>query len=195
MTQKTILWMCVFLLSTSLIYSEDSWSATNKNYEERINKLEKQLKKLARKSTKRNRAINSKFKKAQARLKFNGFVSAGLSRSDEAADSIIGVSDQNNYLVDTIFGLQVNAKINDKTSAVLQLVGRGIDANNVLAEWGYLSHAFTPNVTVRIGRLRVPFYVASEYIEVGYAYPWVRPPIDVYTLVPITSYYGTDITM
>ncbi len=35
-------------------------------------------------------------------------------------------------------------------------------------------------------------FLVSEYRKVGYAYPWVRPPIEVYNLVPISNSDGVD---
>ena len=194
MTLKLIPWGCIAILFTSLTCSQYSWSASNQNYEDRIESLEREIKRLSKKSSRNSKSINKKFKKSRERMKFYGFISAGLSRSNEETNHVIGVSNINNYPLDSIIGFQVNARVNDKTEAVLQLVGRGSEQNEIVAEWAYLSYAFTPKTSIKAGRLRVPFYSASEYIEVGYAYPWVRPPVDVYSLIPITAYYGLDLT-
>ena len=44
-----------------------------------------------------------------------------------------------------------------------------------------------------MGRLRIPFFYYSEFLEVGYAYNWVRTPSDVYS-IPFSSFDGVDIT-
>jgi predicted porin len=37
-------------------------------------------------------------------------------------------------------------------------------------------------------------FMLSEYRKVGYATPWVRPPQDVYSLVPVTNFDGVDLS-
>lgn len=49
----------------------------------------------------------------------------------------------------------------------------------------FLALQLTPEVRLRAGRLRTPFFMISEYAPVGYAYPWISPPLEVYN--PITQ--------
>ena len=58
--------------------------------------------------------------------------------------------------------------------------------------WAYLAYAVNDNITVRLGRFRTPFYLYSDYLEVGYAYHWIAPPSDVYSL-PADSIDGIDV--
>jgi hypothetical protein len=44
-----------------------------------------------------------------------------------------------------------------------------------------------------MGRLRIPFFQYSDFLEVGYAYNWIRTPSDVYR-VPFSSLDGVDLT-
>lgn len=169
-----------------------SWSISESEYNERIESLNNKIDKLDKKSKKRDKSTLNKFDKYLKRLKIDGFASAGLSTSDVDAAYILGVNDTKNYQLDAVVGFQPTFQVNDKTKAVLQFVGRGGERNNLIAEWAYISHAFSPNLTGRAGRLRVPYYVGSEYLEVGFAYPWVRPPVDIYSQLPFTSYYGID---
>jgi hypothetical protein len=43
------------------------------------------------------------------------------------------------------------------------------------------------------GRKRVPLYYYSDFLDVGYAYHWIRPPISVYSQ-QMTSYDGVQAT-
>ncbi|MBV1884753.1 MAG: hypothetical protein KUG66_00730, partial [Gammaproteobacteria bacterium] len=194
MAPKLSLYLAALLLPVSLITSGHSWSMTDQEFDDRIKALEKKIAKTDKKSKKRAKSINKKFGTYLDRLKLNGFASAGLTTTDSDAVNIIDINDTKNYQADAIIALQANFKINDTTEAVLQLVGRGNQRNDVEAEWGYIAHSFMPNFVVRGGKLRVPYYSASEYLEVGFAYPWARPPIDVYNQAPLTSYYGVDAT-
>ena len=77
-------------------------------------------------------------------------------------------------------GLQFSAPINEKITATGQLLAKGNNAYNVEAEWAYLTYSATDSIDVRVGRLRSPFYPYSDFLDVGYAYPWITPPDTVY---------------
>ncbi len=175
---------------------------TDKEVESRLERLEKKVNNVDSRASKELNRTNEQINKYLARLKINGFLSAGVSTSDEdnALTSAGGLRDSENHTSNAIAGLQFDFTINDKTNAVVQLTASGIGhkgaqdpAGTVAAEWAYLSYKLTDDLTLRAGRLRMPFYMASEYLEVGYAYPWVSPPGAVYGLLPFDSYYGADL--
>ncbi|MFY0639544.1 MAG: hypothetical protein JXR16_00765 [Bermanella sp.] len=101
--------------------------------------------------------------------------------------------DSGNFKQDAIFGLQITKQVNDKTSATGQLVSRGGSNYNTEAAWAFVTYNATKDIDIRMGRLRIPFFYYSEFLEVGYAYNWVRTPSDVYSL-PFSSFDGADIT-
>jgi len=49
------------------------------------------------------------------------------------------------------------------------------------------------NWTFQAGRFRIPLYYYSDYLYIGYAYPWVRPAPDVYGW-PVYSYNGANVS-
>lgn len=115
------------------------------------------------------------------KFRFNGFLTAGAGRAD--IDDFFfdrRLGEDVSHTADSVVGLQVEAEVNDRTSAMLQLVARGSDDFAASAEWAYVSWRPTDGDEFRAGRLRAPFFVMSECLEVGYVYPWVRPPIEVY---------------
>jgi len=59
-------------------------------------------------------------------------------------------------------------------------------------EWANLIYALSPDASVRIGRIVLPTFMVADSRKVGYANPWVRPPVEVYGLVPITQSDGLD---
>lgn len=91
-------------------------------------------------------------------------------------------------------GLQLNARISDEAEAVVQLLARGSDDFAAEAQWAYLSYNVRPDVTVRAGRLVLPFYLHSQYLNVGYAYPWVELPTEIYGAIPVDTMEGIDAT-
>ncbi|MGO1500347.1 MAG: hypothetical protein ACTHWH_03560 [Marinobacter sp.] len=82
----------------------------------------------------------------------------------------------------------------DKSQAVLQLIGRGADDWEPEVEWAYLSHRPTNNLQLRAGKMRLPMFMYSDSLEVGYSQPWARPPESVYGPITIKSYVGADAT-
>lgn len=127
------------------------------------------------------------------KIRFNGFISVGVSRTEEP--SVYNrVFDTKNWSVtqQSRMGLQMLYKIDDETSVTAQLVSRAAEDYRTQLEWAYLTRKLTDSTTVRFGRMRTPFYLYSESLEVGFAYPWTRPPEDVYN-VPTSGFTGADI--
>lgn len=97
-----------------------------------------------------------------------------------------------NFRSDTIAGIQFSYQMNEKTDAVLQLVATGNHNYEVEASWAFLRYAITPNTKVRAGRMAAPLYLYTETIDVGFTYPWVRPPAEIYG-VEANRYQGFDV--
>ena len=127
-------------------------------------------------------------------LQINGFmnITAGmLSNEDIELDGYDdGVSFDNGSLV----GLQLSKQVNDTTSATVQLISRGSQAYETEASWAYITYAASENTDIRVGRLRTPIFYYSDFLEVGYAFNWVRPPSTVYRLDSLSSISGVDFT-
>ncbi|MFP5440670.1 MAG: hypothetical protein ACLGHJ_04190, partial [Gammaproteobacteria bacterium] len=131
---------------------------------------------------------------AAGKFKFNGFMSAGFGRADIDDFSYAGLDEDVSHTADSIVGLQVEGKVNDEMNAVLQLVARGDENFEASAEWAYIGWRPTEADEFRAGRLRTSFYMMSEYLEVGYAYPWITPPTEVYSPSFPSSYDGLSWT-
>ncbi len=90
------------------------------------------------------------------------------------------------------FAIQTRAEVNERTTITGQFISRGIDDFDVADEWAYISYKLTDATDVRLGRMRAPLFMYSDYIDVGYAYPWIRAPIELYRL-PFNTVEGIDI--
>lgn len=90
------------------------------------------------------------------------------------------------------YGLMFNKQINEKWDGALMLLARGISDTNFGAEveWGQLAFHPTSNFTFRFGKQKLPFYFISDLEPTGVLYPWIRPPEEVYSMVPIFAYNG-----
>lgn len=126
------------------------------------------------------------------RVRLNGFFSTGFARASNNA-GFAGITDKAEVKDLSLFALQGSFQVNDKTQAVMQIIGRGEEDWDPALEWAYISHRPTNNLQVRAGKMRLPFFMYSDSLEVGYSQPWVRPSEAVYEPADITSYVGADV--
>ncbi|MFK7858242.1 MAG: porin [Granulosicoccus sp.] len=138
---------------------------------------------------------------ASERLNFSGFGTLGYAitdsdtaeyRTGKAQD---GADDRGSFEVDTRLGVQADFMISHNSSATLQLLAReGGDGDpEVEAGWAFLKKQINDSVGVRVGRIGLGLYMASEFQEVGFAHPLLRPPEETYVQVPLYSLDGIDI--
>jgi hypothetical protein len=61
-----------------------------------------------------------------------------------------------------------------------------------IVEWANIKFQATPDLSLRFGRIALPMFLAADYRKIGYAYPWVRTPVEVYGAIPISNSDGVD---
>jgi hypothetical protein len=147
-------------------------------------------------------------------FKVRGYATLGVVHSDEdqadfAASFLTqpegaGFSNEYSFDVDSKFGVQLDINLTPRLAAVVQLVSESNDNNSYdgdrnkayqpSLEWANVSYRISDNLTVRAGRVVLPFLMVSEYRKVGYANHWVRPPVEVYGQQAFTSSDGADIS-
>lgn len=129
-----------------------------------------------------------------AELNFSGFLSVGGGMVDDDFDSggNYGGYEEDLTFDRSLLGLQVTGQVNEKVSATAQLIARKNDNYEVNAEWAYLTWQATDSIKLRAGRLRTPFYIYSDFLDVGYTYGWITPPQEVYYL-PFNNVDGIDL--
>ena len=138
-------------------------------------------------------------------VKFSGFGTLGFVHSSEEHADFVGTIFQPNgagatkswaYGVDSKLGAQVDAKFSDSLSGVIQLVAQHNPDNTYTpkVEWANVKFQATPELSLRLGRIAAPSFLVSDTRFVGYAQPWVRPPVEVYGVLPITTNDGVDAT-
>jgi len=134
---------------------------------------------------------------AHAAVDISGFASAGYIASDSDATFISGsdvISESASFGADNTLGFQLSADINKQTTVAAQLLAKGtVDSYSVAAQWAYIGYKLSDGVSARMGRLNFPATLYSEYQEIGISYPWVRPPVEVYAVLPLATYSGLDL--
>jgi len=107
----------------------------------------------------------------------------GQTRDEILTADFYDVGQYNNDLTfnaESIFAVQAVADLGPKLTATVQLVAKGVDNFNPEFDWYYLTYQATSDITIMAGRRNIPMYYFSEFVEVGYAYPWMRPPSNLY---------------
>ncbi|QKJ65298.1 porin [Deefgea piscis] len=131
----------------------------------------------------------------------SGFYSLGINHNDSQTSYIRDLSQsrtnhgQTSATTDSRVGVQLLADFTPQWSAALQVTAReGVDyANGDAVDWAFLRYRPNENWSIRAGRLSVDMFMLSDFRNVGYTYPWVRPVQDFYGLIPFFQYNGADI--
>ena len=94
--------------------------------------------------------------------------------------------------VDSKAGLQVGAQFTDRLSAIVQVVSQHIYDNTwrPQLEWANLRYQVTPDFSIRAGRSVAAAFLVSDTSLVGYTYPWIRPPPELYGELPVSNQDG-----
>ncbi|HBF06757.1 MAG TPA: hypothetical protein DHW71_06625 [Gammaproteobacteria bacterium] len=133
---------------------------------------------------------------AFADIHFSGFLTAAggqiIDDDDGAITSYEGYDSKFNTKPETKLGLQIRSDITEKITAEGQLLSKGIDDFDTELEWVYMSYHISPYWMARVGRLKSPFFMYSDYLDVGYAYPWIRPPSQTYLDTRFSAFQGVD---
>lgn len=134
-------------------------------------------------------------------LSLKGFGTLGIARSTNDSVQYVRDLSQPDGLtrnwsgkVDSLLGMQANLQLGEQTEGVAQVLSRyrydGTYAPEVT--WAFLRHDFSPQLSVRAGRLGTEFYMLADSRLVGYANLTVRPPPDYYGTLVFSYIDGLD---
>jgi hypothetical protein len=122
-------------------------------------------------------------------ITWSGFLSSGVGStgsdgSSYVTDPVTGAAYNDDVLFtpDSLIGIQAQSAVTPDLRAIVQVVAKGGNNYNAEVELAFLSYNLTDSVTLNAGRFRLPLYYYSDFLEVGYAYHWARPPMDVYSI-------------
>lgn len=97
---------------------------------------------------------------------------------------------------DSKLAVQGSYKISPTVSATSQIMTK-YDAEGQYVpsfEWAFAKWQAMPGLNFRAGRMGAPYFMISDFRDVGYANTAVRPNIDVYGQVPVSSFDGADVS-
>lgn len=100
------------------------------------------------------------------------------------------------WRLDSRLGVQLNYRFSPQVEAVAQVVARDQDSDEFkhAVDLAYLDIQAAPDWRLRLGRTGYDAFLMSDHRNLGYAYAWVRPPIEFYSWTPIFSVTGADLS-
>lgn len=147
-------------------------------------------------------SAHADFTSADGKARLSGFGTLGVSRTstDDALFNYPGqgggVDKQMGLEPDTKIGVQGSYKFTDTVSGTAQVLTkyRASGQYQPEFEWAFAKWQALPSLSVRGGRIGAPYFMISDFRDVGYANTAIRPPLDVYGQVPVSSFDGADVS-
>lgn len=141
---------------------------------------------------------------AEAQHRFSGFATLGLAlnnspslvfRRDVTQDDG-ATKNSGSWKTDSLLGLQWQGRWSPQWETTVQLVAKDRYENTLAdsVEWAFVAYRPVEGLDFRVGRLGADVFMLSEYRQVGYAIPWVRPPHDMYGIASLYRFDGLDLT-
>lgn len=120
------------------------------------------------------------------RTVINGFLSARYSVTNDPL--FFQDTRQNNGINQdgsfrgTNLGLNVTSRISDRLTVASQLFS-SIEDNNYATgvDWAFARFNLSDDFAVRVGKIKYPVGLVNEYASVGVTYPWIEPPLAIYS--------------
>ncbi len=136
-----------------------------------------------------------------ARWTVSGFGTLGMLGSDSRELGFTRDRTQVSYYnsldftTDSRLGLQLDVNLSDRLHFTSQFVFRNHagDFWEQNLEWGFLRWSVHPDINVRIGRIGADLFLLSDDRNVGFTYPWMRPPHEFYGNLPAYHFDGADL--
>ncbi|HUN90473.1 MAG TPA: hypothetical protein VMU33_00335 [Burkholderiaceae bacterium] len=127
-------------------------------------------------------------------LSWSAFGTVGYAVSDRDYDYQGSIDDRGTFNRDSVLGLQGDLRFDPKWSATVQLKAaqslKSDDRWDVTPAWAFLAWRASDDLLIRAGKMRVPFYLYSESMDVGVTYDMARLPVEMYSLAPSTDFVG-----
>ena len=123
-------------------------------------------------------------------IRFSGFARLIGGYLDEERATYLDYDDSIDFGQHSLFALQADVDFSEQFSFTTQLLAHTSHRRDSGLEWAYLSYRPTKNWQFKAGKLRAPFFMHSDTLDVGFAYPWIAPPQQVYVPYLFPDYTG-----
>ncbi len=122
---------------------------------------------------------------AEQGLQLRGFMTSGVVFSDQEKTYGDEINKRPNFNNDSRLGINLSAALNHQWQMAAQVL---FYQRQVIADWYFMTHRPFEGTALRFGRQKFATWLFSDSIDVGNTYPWVRPPLEVYSLNPINAH-------
>lgn len=134
-------------------------------------------------------------------LSLSGFGTVGAVKTNNSdADYVIpgqpdGAGKSVDFGVDSKIGVQATATFNPMFSATAQVLSKHNSEGKWTPglEWAFGKAKLGDKFSLRVGRMGAPFFMVSDFRDVGYTNTWIRPPLDVYGQITFSHFDGADL--
>lgn len=127
-------------------------------------------------------------------LDWSGFATFGYAISDKSYRYERVIDEEGTFARDSVLGGQLDARLSPRLSATLQARLAPSDDSDAgwdpTLAWAFISWRPVDDFMLRAGKLRIPFMLDSENLNVGVTYPYARLPTEVYATAPTSDIYG-----
>lgn len=131
-------------------------------------------------------------------LSWSGFGTLGYAQTNRPYTYQRFLRDEGSFERDTVLGGQVDAQFTPQWSATVQVTlapsVRNDKGWSFEPTWAFVAWRPEDDWLLRVGRLRLPFYLHSESLDVGQTHDMVRLPTEMYSIVPTNFYDGLSLT-
>jgi hypothetical protein len=100
------------------------------------------------------------------------------------------------WRMDSRLGMQLAYRFSPGMEGVIQALFRDQVAHDFSSaiELAYLEYQAHTDYKLRLGRIGYDTFLMSDHRNLGFAYPWVRPPRELYSWLPLFHLNGADLT-
>lgn len=127
------------------------------------------------------------------KLELSGFGRIVAGFIDDPNVSFEGYENRVSLNEQTLLALQADYHLLDNLTITTQVLAHTSSERDSGIEWLYASYIPHSNWLIKGGRMRTPFYHYSDVIDVGFAYPWISPPQQLYSAFLFNQYDGASI--
>ena len=130
---------------------------------------------------------------ADSKLEISGFGRLVAGSTDDSSVTFEGYENRVSFSEQSLIALQADYHVFDNVTITSQLLAHTNSERDSGIEWLYVSYVPKSNWLIKAGRMRTPFYHYSDVIDVGYAYPWISPPQQLYSAFLFNQYDGVSV--
>lgn len=125
---------------------------------------------------------------AHAEVQWSGFATIAAGMMTNSDDDYAGYEGTEiDWLQDSKVGLQATTDLQEGLTFTIQILATGADDFDTEIKWLYANYQVNDELAVKVGKVRAPIYKYSDYLDVGYTYHWIRPPVETYNLYVDTA--------